>query len=514
MKGLLLAVRRTCEAIKENQRITLYGDFDVDGVCSTALLALFLRAIGGNVTTYIPHRIGEGYGLNLPAIEKLAEQGTRVLITLDCGTTSVAEVSKANDLGLDVIVVDHHSVPETLPPALALLNPHQPGCNYPTRHLCAAGVAFNFCIGLRKELRQQGFFEKRPEPNLRSMLDLVSLATIADVVPLTGANRILVTHGLEEIAAANRPGIRALKEVAGVPAVGAVSSGQVGFRLGPRINAAGRLHDASLGLQLLCAETIEAARPLAQQLDAANVERQGIEHQILGEALRQAEQGRHAKGLVLHSEVWHPGVIGIVASRVVERFHRPTILIAMKDGVGRGSARSIEGFHLVNALQDCAAHLVKFGGHRQAAGLSIEANRLPAFCEAFAAIAAEKLSDDDVVPRCRVDAVISLSELSTEAAKGIETLGPFGSGNPEPVFASRDLSARSRVLPNKHEGRASHLKLSFDSAPHLDAIGFGMGDRMGLAAERMDLAFQFSIDEWNGRQKLSLKLKDLRAATS
>jgi single-stranded-DNA-specific exonuclease len=264
----------------------------------------------------------------------------------------------------------------------------------------------------------------------------------------------------------------------------------------------------------LCAETIEEARPLAQALDAANVERQGIEHHILGEALRQAEQGRHAKGLVLHSEAWHPGVIGIVASRVVERFHRPTVLIAMKEGVGRGSARSIDGFHLVNALQDCAAHLLKFGGHKQAAGLSIAANRLPAFCEAFAAVAAEKLSDDDVVPRCRVDAVISLSELSTEAAKGIEVLGPFGSGNPEPVFASRDLAARSRVLPNKHEGRASHLKLLFDSAPHLDAIGFGMGDRMALATERMDLAFQVSIDEWNGRQKLSLKLKDLRAATS
>lgn len=513
MKGLQKAVKRICEALKERQRITLYGDYDVDGVCSTALLALFLRQLGGDVTTYIPHRIGEGYGLNPQAIQLLAQQGTRVLVTLDCGINSIAEVSKANALGLDVIVVDHHAVPSELPPAMAVLNPHQSGCDYPTHHLCAAGVAFNLCIGLRKELREQCFFKDRKEPNLRSMLDLVALATIADVVPLTGANRVLVKHGLEEIAAARRPGVRALKEVAGVPTFGPVSSGQVGFRLGPRINAAGRLHDASLGLQLLCSESIEAARPLAQALDAANVERQGIEQQILAEALAQAKDWQ-SKGLVLHSEAWHPGVIGIVASRVVERFHRPTVLVAVKDGIGRGSARSIDGFHLVSALQDCAGHLLKYGGHKQAAGLSIEANRLSAFSEAFAAVASQKLTDDDVVPRCRVDVLVSLSELSAEAAKGIEVLGPFGSGNPEPVFASRGLTATSRLVPSRREGRADHLKLLFDSAPHLDAIGFGMGDRLALVAGPLDLAYQVSIDEWNGRERLSLKLKDLRPAPS
>ncbi len=512
LKGLRAAVLRVCDAIRSGQRITLYGDFDVDGVCSTALLALFLRELGANVSTYIPHRLGEGYGLNLAAIETLASQGTRVLITLDCGTTSVAEVSRANALGLDVIIVDHHSIPSQLPPALAVINPHQPGCEYPTRHLCAAGVAFNFCLGLRKELREQGFFEQRKEPNLRSMLDLVALATIADVVPLTGANRILVKHGLEEIARAARPGIRALKEVAGVSA-GPVSSGQVGFRLGPRINAAGRLHDASLGLQLLCAESIESARPLAQSLDAANVERQAIEQEILAQALRQVE-GRQTKALVLCSELWHPGVIGIVASRVVERFHRPTVLIAVKEGIGRGSARSIDGFHLVNALQECADHLLKYGGHRQAAGLSIEADRLPAFSQAFAAVAAQKLTDEDILPRCRVDAVVSLSELSPEAAKGIEVLGPFGPGNPEPVFASYDLAARSQVVASKREGRAGHLKLRFASAPRLGAIGFGMADQLPLTQQKVDLAFQLSVEQWNGMEQLSLRLKALRASTA
>ncbi|HEX4803699.1 MAG TPA: single-stranded-DNA-specific exonuclease RecJ [Myxococcaceae bacterium] len=513
LKGLRAAVLRVCDAIRSGQRITLYGDFDVDGVCSTALLALFLRELGANVSTYIPNRLGEGYGLNLAAIETLAQQGTRVLITLDCGTTSVAEVSRANALGLDVIVIDHHSIPSQLPPALALINPHQPGCDYPTRHLCAAGVAFNFCLGLRKELREQGFFEKRREPNLRSMLDLVALATIADVVPLTGANRILVKHGLEEIARAARPGIRALKEVAGI-FPGPMSTGQVGFRLGPRINAAGRLHDASLGLQLLCAETIEAARPLAHSLDAANLERQRIEQDILAQALRQVEQHSQTKALVLHSELWHPGVIGIVASRVVERFHRPTVLVAVKEGIGRGSARSIDGFHLVSALQDCAGHLLKYGGHRQAAGLSIEASRLPAFSQAFAAVAAQKLSDEDIVPCCRVDAVVSLSELSPEAAKGIEVLGPFGPGNPEPIFASCDLAARPQVVASKREGRAGHLKLRFDSAPRLGAIGFGMAEQLPLAQQKVDLAYQLSVEQWNGMEQLSLRLKALRASTA
>ncbi len=512
MKGLRKAVERICDALKERQQITLYGDYDVDGVCSTSLLAIFLRGLGGNVSTYIPHRLDEGYGLNLNAIERLADQGTRVLVTLDCGITSVAEVAKANALGLDVIVVDHHTVPETLPPALAVLNPHQPGCDYPTRHLCAAGVAFNLCLGIRKALRERGFFAQRNEPNLRSMLDLVALATISDVVPLTGANRILVKHGLEEIAVARRPGIRALKEVSGIPASGPISSGQVGFRLGPRINAAGRLHDASLGLQLLCAESIEAARPLAQALDTANLERRGIEQQILVEALHQASQGVNRKALVLHSDTWHPGVIGIVASRVVERFHRPTVMVAVKEGIGRGSARSIDGFHLVGALQECAGHLLKYGGHRQAAGLSIEAGRLPEFSEAFAAIAAQRLTDDDVVPRCRVDAVVGLSELSAEAARGIGALAPFGSGNPEPIFASRDLAARPRLVPSRREGLSGHLKLSFDCAPHLDAIGFGMGDRLPLAEGHVDLAYQVSIDEWNGRERLSLKLKDVRTS--
>jgi single-stranded-DNA-specific exonuclease len=511
MKGLPIAVERLCRALRSREKITLWGDYDVDGVCSTALLALVLRELGATVATYIPHRLGEGYGLNREAIERIASDGTRLLVTLDCGITSHAEVARAKELGLDVVVVDHHAVPDTLPPADAVLNPLQPGCGYATPWLCAAGVAFNLCLGIRKKLRDEGEFASRAEPNLKSYLDLVALATVADVVPLQGANRILVKAGLEALTAARRPGVRALKEVAGLGAESAVGTGQVGFRLGPRINAAGRMDDAALGLRLLCAETLEEARPLAEALDRANGERQAIEREILDEALVQAEASREARGLVLHSESWHPGVIGIVASRVVERFHRPTILVAMRDGSGRGSARSIEGFHLVDALRECASHLEKFGGHRAAAGLSVNAAQLPAFREAFAAVASERLADEDLVPRCRIDAVLSPREVDAAAVEAIGRLGPFGAGNPEPVLLSRRLDARPRVLPSKRGG-PGHLKLALENAPHLDAIGFGMAEKLALTEGPVDLAFQAGFDEFRGVRRISLRLKDLRSS--
>lgn len=513
MKGMPAAVDRILRAVRERQKVTLWGDYDVDGVTSTAMLSLFLREVGGLVATYLPHRLGEGYGLNRDAIERIAEDGTRVLVTLDCGITSHAEIARAKELGLEVVVVDHHAVPDTMPPADAVLNPLQPGCDYPTRHLCAGGVTFNLCMGLRKKLREDGAFAAgRKEPNLRAYLDLVALATVADVVPLTGANRILVKAGLEELTLAKRPGVRALKEVAGMPPDGKVTSGQVGFRLGPRINAAGRMDDAAVGLRLLTCETLEEARTLAAQLDAANSERQSVEQGILEDAMAQAESRKHAKGFVLHSEAWHPGVIGIVASRVVERYHRPTVLVAFnKDGQGRGSARSIEGFHLVDALKECAGHLEKFGGHKAAAGLSMSLENVPSFRDAFEAFAGGRLTDDDLVARCRIDALVTPNEVNEVAIESLSRLGPFGHGNPEPVLASRRLSTRPRVLANKRGG-AGHLKLFLESAPSLDAIGFGMADRVALTEGPVDLAFQAGFDEYRGVRKISLKLKDLRIA--
>jgi single-stranded-DNA-specific exonuclease len=512
MKGMAAAVERLTRALRTGEKITLYGDYDVDGVCSTSLLTLFLRELGGTPRTYIPHRLGEGYGLNTQAVERLAAEGTQVLVTLDCGITATAEISRARDLGLDVVIVDHHTVPDTLPPAVAILNPHQPGCEYPTKTLCAAGVAFNLCMGLRKRLRDDGFFATRKEPNLRSLMDLVAMATVADVVPLTGANRILVAHGLQELTAARRPGIRALKEAAGLEPDARITAGQVGFRLGPRVNAAGRLHDASLGLQMLTSDSLEEARRLAQVLDRANAERQGIESTILSEALKQAEGLKESRGLVLYAEGWHPGVIGIVASRVVERFHRPTVVVGVNDGVGKGSARSIEAFHLFDALSGCSDLLARFGGHKYAAGLTIEAPKLPAFREAFERIATQRLSPEDLIPRCRVDAVVTPRELDEPAVEALQKLGPFGQGNPEPVLVLRRQMARPRVVTPKTGYGSAHLKLALVDAPSVDAIGFGMADRLVLVEGPVDLAFQVGVDTFRGQRRVSLRLKDLRTA--
>jgi single-stranded-DNA-specific exonuclease len=512
MRGMRPAVERLVRAVRSQEAVTLYGDYDVDGVCSTALLSLFLEACGARVATEIPHRIRDGYGLNRAAAERIAQDGTKVLVTLDCGITAAAEVGRARDLGLDVVVVDHHTVPATLPPALAVLNPHQDGCAYPTRHLCAAGVAFTLCMALRRELREAGHFAQRPEPNLKALLDLVALATVADVVPLTGANRVLVKHGLVALSRAERPGIRALKEAAGLAPDQLVTAGLVGFRLGPRINAAGRLDDASLGLCLLRANTLEEARPLAHALDVANQERQLIEHRILGTALEQAASQPEARGLVLWAEDWHAGVVGIVAARVVERLHRPTVVVAVDGGQGKGSARSIERFHLVEALAGCAQLLLRYGGHRAAAGVTLEAKHLPAFREAFGQVAARCLTLEDLEPRCRVDVLVEPGELTERAVTGLSVLGPFGQGNPEPVLAARGVSAQTRVLQSKRGG-AGHLKLSLAEAPRLDAIGFGMAERAAEAQGRVDLAFQATVDEYRGQRRVALKLKDLRAAS-
>ncbi|HET9035823.1 MAG TPA: single-stranded-DNA-specific exonuclease RecJ [Myxococcaceae bacterium] len=511
MKGMSAAVERLTRAIVERQQITLYGDYDVDGVCSTALLSLFLDAVGAPPRTYIPHRIDEGYGLNLRAVERIAREGSRLLVSLDCGIASIAEVARARELGMDVVIVDHHTVPETLPAATAVLNPHQPGCEYPTKALCAAGVAFNLVMALRRSLRTLGWFQNRREPPLKPLLDLVALATVCDVVPLTGANRILVRHGLDALGRADRPGVRALKEIARLETEGAVSAGQVGFHLGPRINAAGRLDDATVGLRLLRTASLAEARELATKLDQANEERRAIERQMLVEAVAQAEDRPGTRGLVLWAEAWHPGVVGIVAARVVERFHRPTLVIGVQGGVGKGSARSIEGFHLVEALRECSEHLSRFGGHRHAAGVTLDAERLLDFRRDFEAIAARRLREEDLEPRCRVDALVHPDELTEHAIGALAALGPFGAGNPEPIFVAESLHAEARIITAK-SGGAAHLKLVLPQAPAIDTIGFGMGPRLGEVDGPVDLAFQPSLETWKGRTRVSLKIRDFRAA--
>ena len=508
MRGMEAAVSRLVRALDSGERIACYGDYDVDGVTSTVLLAGFLRAAGGDVVTYTPHRLVEGYGLNAGAVGRLAAQGVRLIVTLDCGITSVAEVQEAARRGVDVVVVDHHTVPVELPAAAAILNPNQPGCGYPSKHLAAVGVTFCLAMALRRRLRELGrWTEARPEPNLRQALDLVALGTVADVVPLVEVNRILVRWGLEELAKSRRPGIRALKRVAGVAEGQPVSAGQVGFRLAPRINAAGRLDDAGRGVRLLLGDDPAGAAALAEELDRENRSRQEIERHILEEALADAAGmvARGARGLVLSRDGWHPGVIGIVASRVVERYHRPAVLVGVADGVGKGSGRSIEGFHLYDALDACRSHLARFGGHRHAAGVTLEPAALPSFREAFERYAGERLLEEDLVPRCRIEGWVAAGDLGERAAEDLQRLAPFGAGHAEPLFGLRARPGRARAVG----AGGVHLKVAL--APGLDAIGFSLGDRIGLCTSDVEAAVALGFDEWDGTRRLQLRIRDLRA---
>ena len=507
MKGMDAAVARVVQAVEKGERIACYGDYDVDGVTSTVLLSGFLRAAGAEVETYIPHRLVEGYGLNSGAVGRLAASGVRLLVTLDCGITSVAEVAHAASLGVDVVVVDHHTVPVELPAARAILNPHQPGCGYPSKHLAAVGVTFNLALALRRRLRERGRFgPSRPEPNMKEALDLVALGTIADVVPLVEVNRTLVLFGLAELGKARRPGVRALLRVAGVP-TGEITASQVGFRLAPRVNAAGRLDDAGRGVRLLSTTDLAIAESLAEELDGENRARQEIERRMLAEALEDAAErvAAGARGLVLSRPGWHPGVVGIVASRIVERFHRPTVLVGVADGTGKGSGRSIPAFHLHEALAACSVHLERFGGHKHAAGVTIHPDAIPAFREAFERHAAAVLKDDDLVPRVRLEGWADLSELDDRAATDLERLAPFGAGNPEPVFGVRGRPSRARQVG----AGGVHLKLVLADR---DAIAFQMGDRLPLCSGPVEAAVSLGFDDWDGMKRVQLRVRDLRSA--
>lgn len=503
MKGMLPAVERIGRALRGGEKITVYGDYDVDGVTSTSLLVSFLQAVGGTVASYVPHRLMEGYGLNPGAVDKLAQDGTRLIVTVDCGVTAVEEVDRATRAKVDVVVVDHHQAPAQLPRAVAMLNPHQPGCPFPSKELSAVGVTFHLLMALRKRLREEGWFEGRGEPNLRSYLDLVALGTIADVVPLVGANRILVSHGLVELAKGARLGVRALKRVAGIDE-GPVTAGQVGFRLGPRINAAGRLSDAGAAVALLLATDGAEASRLAEALDKANQERQTIERRITQEAVAQAStRADQVRGLVLSAEGWHPGVVGIVASRVVDRYYRPAVVIGVDGEGARGSCRSIEKFNMYDGLGRCRDHLVRFGGHHHAAGLHLEKKQIAAFTRAFETEAARQLTAEDLVPVVRIDAEIHARDATLSLAEALAKLAPFGAGNPEPMLSAQVAGVEARVLFAK-DGGVDHLKFALGGA---DAIAFQMSDKRGLLRGTAQVAFQLGVDTWSGTAKASAKVK-------
>lgn len=509
LKDMDKAVQRLCRALLAGEKICVYGDYDVDGVTSVVSLVSFLSALDGNCFYYIPKRIEEGYGLNAGGIREVAGQGTRVIITADCGITAHEEANLCESLGIDLIITDHHTPPPEIPRAYAVINPLRSECVFPFKSLAGVGVVFNLLLALRKRLREAGYFASRREPNLREFLDLVALGTIADIVPLVDENRILVRHGLKELSISSRTGVSALKAVAGVS--GEVDCGMVGFRLAPRINAAGRLDDAALAVELLLTDDARRAAAVSAELNANNEDRQHLEKVILEDALQRLASDPSFRGrtsIVMASEEWHAGVIGIVASRLVELFHRPTILVALQDGVGKGSGRSIPGFHLYDALQTCSDQLLGYGGHKYAAGLSLNAEAIAGFAEKFDRHAAGLLSEEDLLPELRIDAELLPEEVTLETAELISALEPFGMGNPRPLFVMRAVQALdTRILKERH------LKTRFRrGGVNFDAIGFDMADRLPDSAD-MDIVFSLDVNDWNGRKSVQLRLKDLKAST-
>ncbi|KAB0666906.1 single-stranded-DNA-specific exonuclease RecJ [Oryzomonas japonica] len=506
LRGMEAAVKRLLAARRNRDTICIYGDYDVDGISGTALLVSFLRQTGFSCRYFIPNRFDDGYGLNREAIQGIIALGAKLIVSVDCGITAVEEALFCREQGIDLIVVDHHVPKETLPDAAAVVNPMQPGCPYPFKSLAGVGVAFNLLVALRMALRDEGAFTGGSEPDLREWLDLVALGTIADVVPLTGQNRIFAFHGLKQLSATTKPGIQALKRVAGV--TGGVSCGQVGFRLAPRLNAAGRMESAVPGVDLLLSADQTECQGIAEDLEAANAERQATERRILDEAIEMVEtSGAYpdCRSIVLASQNWHQGVVGIVASRLVERYHRPTILISLdEEGSAKGSGRSITGFHLLDAVTACSPFLERFGGHRYAAGVGLRADAVTAFAAAFEAEAARLLTEDDLVAQLDVDAEAQPGDITPELARELKRLEPFGAGNPEPVLLMRGL----RVLEHRVVGDG-HLKLRLAGGGcHFNAIAFRLASRE--LPGMVDIAFFPEMNEWNGNSTLQLRVKDLR----
>jgi single-stranded-DNA-specific exonuclease len=521
MKDMEKAVDRICHAIKEGEQIILYGDYDVDGVTGTSLLFLFLKELGAQVSFFIPGRIEEGYGLHEKVLKKISQQGNQLLITIDCGISDNEQVRFAGQNGLDVIITDHHEVPEQLPPAYAVLNPKRTDCNFPFKGLAGVGVVFKLLMALRKSLRDQGFFNGETPPNLKHYLDLVALGTIADMVPLVDENRILVKYGLNELTHGNRVGIKALKEVCGISAV-TITSYLVAFRLAPRINAPGRLSQAVKSVELLTTEDYGMAQELALSLEQENSQRQQLEARIVKEACKLIEatpQWEERKSIVLAGSDWHPGVIGICASRILDKYYKPSILISCDEdkGIGRGSARSTESFDLYKGLKASAHLLQNYGGHRAAAGLTLGLDQLDDFQNHFEKVVSESISQDDFVASILIDAEVSLRQISEKLVHEISLLEPFGLCNPEPLLSSLAFdSYSSRVVGN------GHLKLTIkEKNLSYDAIGFNLAERFSPVLNgapnvshqgktKVKIAFVPQINDWQGTRSVQLKIRDIK----
>ena len=510
LKGMNEAVTRLRRAIRAGEPIAVYGDYDADGVTATALLVPTLRSLGApRVVPYIPNRLEEGYGLHNAALSELAGQGVRVVVTVDCGVRSVDEVVHANQLGLDVIITDHHAVGEQLPPATAVIDARREDDRYPFKHLAGVGLAFKLAQAMLRAHQQVPVAGASALPKEEDMLDLVALGTVADLAPLVGENRALVSRGIEMLNEPRRPGIAAMLQEAGLRP-GQVDAGKIGFVLGPRLNAAGRLSDAVASYDLLTTSSEQEAAALAAQLGIQNQKRQ----QLLKEMLEQARQEVDALGddliYVLAGPAYMSGIAGLVASRITEEFYRPTVVIALEKEQSKGSARSIAEFHITRALDECEDLLVRHGGHAAAAGFTIENENIDALRERLRAIAQEQLVADELVPRLEIDAALPLTHANWENLALIEDLQPFGVGNPRPAFVSYDVPVRNcRAIGS--DGTSLLLKLS-DGVAVWDALAFRQGISPDDVPTRIDLAYIMESDVWNNEKRLRLVIKDWQSA--
>jgi len=495
------AVALVAGVVRAGTPILVHGDYDVDGQCATALLTRVLRSVGGRVHGFVPHRLRDGYDFGPAGLAEAQRVGAGLIITCDCGISAVEAVRAARAAGIEVVITDHHLPGDELPPASAVLDPRRPDCASTDKNLCGAGVAFKLAQALGPALGAS--------PNLPlHFLDYVALATVADVVPLTGENRILVRHGLKMLSDSRWTGLRALVEAAGL-AGRPVKSGHVGFILAPRLNAAGRIGEPADGLRLLLADDPAAAAAIARELETLNARRQALDQRILDEAVELAEATLRPedRALVLAADGWHPGVIGIVASRLVERYGRPAFLIGWDGDSGRGSGRSIAGFDLHRALHRVGSHLEKYGGHHMAAGFTIRRPCYESFRVAFLDVARELLGPDDLVPAQRVDLELPLGLVSEELEKLMRYLEPCGPGNPAPVFGVRG----ARAVGARRVG-TNHLRFTLDDGSGvLPAIGFQWADVVPDAwlAQPLDVAFRLERDEWQGRTTLQARVASL-----
>ena len=505
MNGMECATTRVITAITENELICIYGDYDVDGTCATALLYMFLKELGAQVDFYIPKRLTEGYGISKIGIEHVKERGTSLLISVDCGITAVEETQLANELGMSVIICDHHQPKEELPQAYAVLDPLKPNCNYPFKYLSGAGIAFKLAQGVAERIG------KRELP--LKYLDLVALAASADIVSLTDENRVLVKEGLNQINHSPRPGISALIKNSHLEP-GDLTSGQIVFTIAPRINAVGRLGDAERAVKLLITNNIDEAFTLAAVLESENYERRKIDEDTFFQALDLVEGSLDLDknlAIILHEESWHPGVIGIVASRLVEKYYRPTIMLTTVDGVAKGSARSTGNFNIYEALKKCEDLLLHFGGHQSAAGLAVEVDKIDDFKSKFNQIVKETLGEEEFLPEVHIDAKLKFSDLTPKFFRIIDQFAPFGPGNMRPVFLAENLSVegKPRFVGNKH--LIINLKQN-GSNRVLDCIGFNMGEMCeALIKNHASIEAVFSVDKYtkDGKTFPQLKLKDI-----